>query len=858
MLDTTDHNPFKTAHLLDLPPIEDDDPSTVWTGFHFEQRLESTLFSIPAIRRAKLPELELHTFQLSGEDVALESLDASSTSAYDTADDEGQPPKEQHGSESDFDDLWVLPDVQNAPRANKLTSWDHFLREDHKEPPSMYLAEAGAEVFDAVLASDNAADPPQIAPTDDYLDSLLDLAMGRSTRFAKWDVDMKEFVLTASRLTVSGCSPELISEMHESVAAMGQLMRWFSERISSPPGDSTQGHLAFTGMLASILAALEHHLHEQRKNVTSFVQLQQVLDRPRQLIVGINRMTDVVTQSTSDISLLSALLDSMPSIILWCPGGCVAFNKLLSAASVPVLAALSSVIGLESSPSGTGSEEDHGRWSALFSTELAQLVSEAMVVLQILRAQPQIVHEQELERYGGFPTLQLLYSGEELALLHREVGSRELQQRSENKEREEQQSPLTNAYATAQLSMPDSDPMQFQQINFDAAEMPVQHRHQELQCQLAACFSETAFQGSDYPIPYDQVLEVSVAATILAQHRLLSYSALRLLFTQGHVRAHLSLLHDFQLFGNGLFASRVSTALFDSGQSSGEGRRRDGSTTGLRLQDRDTWPPASSELRLVLMGILSEYLPMDGRGLEDSISFSLRDLSDEELERCRDVDSIHALDFLRVHYKPPTAILEAVVSSESLDKYDRIFKHLLRLLRLRSVAQDLLQEISTRNSAPVSGLEHRFRVQLHHFTSTLADYSQNTAIGYQWAKFDKQLMVVERAITDDDYTGTLRRGRSLEHLRKIHEEMLDNIVRALMLKERQVKIRRSIEGLFAALLSYAATVRRGDLSNDTERSETRKRHYDEFMAGLCRLKEILHGEDGLPEFLSLRLSMRGL
>ena len=125
-----------------------------------------------------------------------------------------------------------------------------------------------------------------------------------------------------------------------------------------------------------------------------------------------------------------------------------------------------------------------------------------------------------------------------------------------------------------------------------------------------------------------------------------------------------------------------------SDQSSSEGRRKSQGKTGLRLQNRDAWPPTTSELRLVLTGILSESFASDSyaarqrtaspeaqdRGFSEAMSFAIRDLSDLELEKCRDADSIYALDFLRLQYKPPSALLDTILTLASQKKYDLIFK----------------------------------------------------------------------------------------------------------------------------------------------------------------------------------------
>ena len=120
--------------------------------------------------------------------------------------------------------------------------------------------------------------------------------------------------------------------------------------------------------------------------------------------------------------------------------------------------------------------------------------------------------------------------------------------------------------------------------------------------------------------------------------------------------------------------------------------------------------------------------------LDESISFAIRDLSDDEMELCRHVDSIHALDFLKLHYKPANPVLENVLSSESLEKYDRIFRHILRVLRLKSVAQGLIRGTCMRGNVEHHKADHKFRFEIQQFASVIADYCHNIAIDTSWVR----------------------------------------------------------------------------------------------------------------------------
>ena len=342
-------------------------------------------------------------------------------------------------------------------------------------------------------------------------------------------------------------------------------------------------------------------------------------------------------------------------------------------------------------------------------------------------------------------------------------------------------------------------------------------------------------------------MTMSMSPVIEAQHRLLSYSAHELLFQQNGLSRHLDILQRFHLFGDGLFAARLSRAMFDPDQADGGGRRRTGAVTGLRLHDREAWPPASSELRFALLGILSESLGTKSReqspDLLECISFAIRDLSDDEMETCRDVDSIHALDFLRLQYRPPNPVLEAVISPKSLERYDRIFKFLLRLLRMQSIAQHLIREVTNRHqTAGKHRLDHLFRVHAQHFMTSIADYAINRAVGIPWRELEARVKKIEQYLSKKDYEATVSQAGGLANLRKLHEDTLDRIMRGLHLKTKQADNMKLLESIFAIMLRFAASTRNEEETHD---AETTRRLLDDLKTNIEAFVQLV-GQNSVP------------
>lgn len=842
MPSSTEYDPFATADLIALPPL-DNKAANSWDGFHFLRDLENTSFYLPAIEKTELPTLEPSTLKLSQEDVTLDSLDASSSSsAYDTAEDEIAGAPKDDESATDYEDLWILSDVKNAPKANKLNSWDSFANETHREPPTAYLSEAGARTFDAVLAVSSPGDPPKIAPDGLLLDALFELAMGRMSQYMRWDEQHRDFVPTTTRLTISGFSPELIGELQASLASMGKTMRFIETSVF----DSTMpGQLAFFSSLRMISTALQSFLLNRRSTVVSVVQLQDMLTIPCQFVACLEQLISAVLSSKDDIELLRSFLEFAQHQSMIFPRCQPLFNNLLSAVAGPVLASVEADL---QAPARRDEEESASlpAWTTLLPSPTAQVVSEiAVAKTLLLDADPASMMEKPsvCDRLD----LKLTFSWEQVATLQEQLSQAEFQARTGT-------APSVN-HDAERLGVIERATMDFQHLQLDElSPSPIQKGLVELEATLSQCLDRDDSVTTN-PVPHDQILDFSVSPVIAAEHRLATFAILGVLFQQSNLCLHLQMIKNFLLLGNGSFASRISTALFDSSQSSGEGARRDGSTTGLRLQDRDTWPPTSSELRLVLMGILTEHLPSITRlQFEEAISFSLRDLNEEQMERCRDVDSIYALDFLRMHYKAPNPVLEVVITNRILDKYDRVFQYLLRLLRVHSVAQDVLRAVSCRSAVQIDGLEHRLRIDIYHAISTLADHAHNIAIATSWGSFDNAVHDVRQKVSSDNYSGLSQAGYSLKSLEALHEVTLDSILKVLLLKEKQSKTRKMIEELFSIVLSFAASLRKSTPEHE-DRATTTKRYYDEFKTCINRLKDALHKEGELAESLLLRLSM---
>jgi hypothetical protein len=313
---------------------------------------------------------------------------------------------------------------------------------------------------------------------------------------------------------------------------------------------------------------------------------------------------------------------------------------------------------------------------------------------------------------------------------------------------------------------------------------------------------------------------LSFSNMISSQSRLINKSCLQMFFKEHNILDHLVLLRHFHLFGDGIFSTRLAHALFDADLDTTErqeGVTRTGGAMGLKLGSRETWPPASSELRLALMDVLTESFSASvgihsaGKTgeLPGGLSFSVREMSEQELDNCMDPNSIEALDFLRLDYKPPHP-LDAVITPLAMHGYDRIFRLLLRVRRLVFVVNTFFYDVFGRRQCRGGVRQSRafsvalkFSIEARHFITTVAAYMLESGIGTTWNTLESEIRDIEAKIDNED----VEFFGSVDLLRTIHERTLDRILFALLLRKRQSSFMAILDEIFEGVLRFARICR---------------------------------------------------
>lgn len=822
--------------LIPIPPL------TVAQGHHESRK--QVLGSTKTIQ-LRFPDLE--TFEYG----PLDDVSASESSAVSLHGDE------QETAEALKYDVWIDVRSDHGPSKDRcLKTWEAFYDPSFKEPIT-YVSEAGPRIFDAALLNsptllnpdNNSLSSSRALSTDPVIKALLQLSVGRQSSLFEYDDEKRSFVPRPGTFRVSGYSIDAFKSICERFTKYGNEMvdlRSFVDKTYNQRSPCAT-LVAAAATVSSISLSLLAYIWQCSENIQSLLQLQALFDRPGQLMSCLHDMTRKISKANSNEMIISSIFNSIQTLEYTDSWLRPIALQILSSISKPWLESLGCSIGLQANgPIAQSAIGYHTVGNALgnaidafqlipdfFKDKEHEMIAESRHNLELLRSQspdhvmlypfhgkvqevPELGWhfdwtdvermEAEAKRYEASVLQAMKLKHRPLAHTCSWLGSNVLDPCRNfdpfGASLDEIKADISDSCATSeQPSLADE-----QSVNVNPFQTTLQR---------AFSREETKRRSDDSFAPALAVTPVlSFRPILAAQSRLLNLSCLQMLFKEHDLRSHLQLQRQFHLFGDGMFTSRLSHALFDTEFESAERRKGHVRTgrMGLKLGSRDSWPPASSELRLVLMGILTESYHsavktegpvLSGGELPGGLSFALRDLSEAEIQRCMELHSIEALDFLRLQYKAPSP-LDTIITNSSLDKYDTIFRLLLRVTRMLFVVNQL-SCIGTHRSKTLldpNPIAIRFRFEAHRFVSTIGEYFSTVAVGSNWDRFETEIQDLERRLDNDDLSSQLGGQAGLRQLRLRHEQMLDSMMFALLSRKRQHKAAKLLEDIFGLILAY--------------------------------------------------------
>ncbi|OJD34405.1 gamma-tubulin complex component gcp6 [Diplodia corticola] len=834
----------------------------------------------------RLPDLD--TFQYG----PLDDLDSVQESTESAA-----PAQHLPQPEAPDDQIWEDAAALAPARDDvRFHTWEAFEKPDFQEPMHAYIAEAGPEAFDAALLRMQEADPSKeagrIVRSDILLGSLFNLGLGRSSVLFRYEQTQHAFAQAIHDQRMSGFSlvsaQNLIRDFLRGGSAFKSL-REFADRTRGAQ-NTFPSKVALATAIETILSTMENHLGSQRNAVSSLLQLEQLFRRSHQILLKVQAVTDEVKPlSTNEdlITLLYTHVHDMEQDDTWLRS---VFLDILKSVSNPWLEFAAEWAGLRRGFK-TGFTKGDVKHTFVGVEETSEDQNEPRPPPEhFYRSEnmPTFIPDEDgrtlFETGKSLRFLEVHHPSHPLCAPHKvglhappldwKFGWEDMESiaaKAKNYERSlaeairKYKPTSTDHEQFARRSSDDGtdtrpvmEPANYEREILDTIDVFDQDPAHEESASATTLHSLVLSSISPQSHPDKGVYTfappialtptLSLTPLFRAQARLVNATTLRLFFRSHNLRLHLSLQRQYQLLGDGMFMYRLTSALLSPELETAERRRgtvRTGAPMGIKLGSRSTWPPASSELRLALMGILSEsyhssrlyrsaknhasYKKQEKRlretpDLPGNLSFSIRVLSNDEIEKCMDPNSLYALDFLRLQYTPPPP-LNLVMTASALDKYDSCFRLLLRIVRMLFVVNHQLPR-----EGGVAGVwESRcFRNEAHHFVSAVSAYFFDSGIGETWQAFEAGLDGLERRMRtedecgdgDDEVGGTdgdSSFGRlvveGLESVRAAHEECLDRVMFALLLRRRQQQVMRLLEEIFETILAFAKRASGSSSSN---------------------------------------------
>jgi hypothetical protein len=799
----------------------------------------------------RLPDLDTFEF---GQLPELESLDEFSLS-LDT------PPPEE---EDDDEDIWRTA-LHSGP-ANKdvkFYSWERFEDTKHVDHQTSYITESGPETLDAALAKDEEkVAAGRILREDVLIESLWSLGLGRSSILFTWDAKARTFVSAINDGRASGLSLVSATSLVNYFTMTGSTflyLRYFVERTFASTS-SVPARVALATAISSVLSTFEDHLGKHSNAVKSLLQLQQLFNKPRQILIHVARIVDTTKSAKNNEQLCSILHHRVLELDEDNEDLRRLSTEILCRVSNPSLELLGEWIGIKKAQDAVPitdradfialeeDSEDQVMPTFIFKPEAmpqfiddedAKAIFETGNSLWFLKRHHPEHPLTSLNKFGiKPPELDWKFAWEDIEAISTKARAYEEDLRAAilkyaaNVSSESDTPVYPTVDCPTHSTEPASELAAAEEDLGDYFEKSIKLFNEAPGCGLNTLpdglqmLTVELLSGSRKEVPLSRfsppislTSSLSFRPLLASQAKLVNATTLRLFFRSHQLRMHLSLQRQYHLLGDGVFSSRLASALFDPERESAErhkGMMRSGVHMGLQLGSRSAWPPASSELRLALMGVLSEsfyssalyYSTLGKHGastdkrkdqgeLPGQLNFSIRQLSETEMEKIMDPDSQYALDFLRLQYVPPSP-LNLIISSAALEKYDIIFKFLLRLLRMLFVVSHLPRLFPDRDS-------QYFRMEAHHFVTAISTYIFQTGISEHWATFESYVTALETRMAEEDAAGELgtRITSGLESLKSTHEQCLDSIMFSLLLRRRQRKVMALLEDIFDLILLFS-------------------------------------------------------
>ncbi|KAM0712286.1 hypothetical protein Q7P37_011380 [Cladosporium fusiforme] len=677
----------------------------------------------------------------------------------------GEPHQDQP-MEAEESDVWNLDtnsaSLKTGPQSH---TWEAFQFKDEQQPNTHYLSEAGDHAFDAAIRQHEQSNG--VITRGVMFRACCSLVLGRSSTFFQWNPIKKSFAPTLDKVALSGASLASSQSLVNAFTQIGAAFRELNAFVAKSSSQDSTAQVALKRSVNAVLDQFEQHICEQTTQIRSLLQLQQAIERPSFILRYLCHTVKKLARLETDEDVISTLSDEVTCLAESGHLLSGVMREILARVSMPWLQRLAEDVGLlpslhayeqdshhDNEASGT---EQSAEANFLGVEEIRHLSSVKRSIKLLRQHVPSHPLASSIGTLLGLDLLEATQSSgpdsiARLAAKYKDDMTDAVMKYHRGIQSERARPQFVVEEESISLSAENGDP--FALTSFDEYDLQSQSAeippsiYDGLEKAITAALESTA----DCPAVEIDLIDGSILAPlrpfIKVQASLVNSAVMGYLFRTYNVRAHLELHRSYHLFGNGDFVTRLTTALFSDEVQSAERKRGNiptSETMGLRLGSRESqrWPPASSELRLTLLDVLTDSYAShidkeNDNQLPGGLSFAIRELTDAEIDRVMDPTSIYALDFLRLQYTPPSPLVD-IFSPTIVQHYDSIFRTLLMHVRVLHATSRLC---SPKSAKPTTSLQ-RFAWKTRHFSTTLFSHFTDTVIASAWDDFSTNLTALE-------------------------------------------------------------------------------------------------------------------
>lgn len=683
----------------------------------------------------------------------------------------------------DEHDVWNFDtEPPQPPTGPRLHTWEAFQPGKDRPLHPAYFSEAGDGAFNAVFQQREHSNG--VIQHNVTLRACCSLVLGRSSVLFQWDPTKRSFVSTLQRVSLPGMSLMGSQELLQRFLDTGTAFRELCTFVAQPSIRVCTAMVALRRSLSAVLDHLERHFCEEIIHVRSLLQLQNVSARPLSILGQLHAFVGSLRRDLIDEELISTLSNEVTHLAESGSMLTGMMSEILSGASMPWLQRMAEDLGLSASmrnsncaPPTDGSAStasDLMPEAPFLEIEDTRTLSSVRRSIRLLR---QHVPDHPLvdpqSAALGLDVIQTAPDHDIATFLQRAdeykahmAEEMELHRQGVRRAGTIAKSPLGNESSS---TIDSEGPFALSGLGDIADlgdEMPIAgppevQVYHSLQKAVEATLGSTTDRPDNISVGGLSDVLFPLRPFIDAQASLVNGAVAEYLFNKYKLLDHLQLHRSYHLFGNGDFVTRLATALFSDDVQTAERKRGNiptSETMGLRLGSRESqrWPPASSELRLTLLNVLSDsYVTSDAQRqgttqLPGGLSFAIRELTDAEIDRVMDPTSIYALDFLRLQYTPPSPLAD-IFTPAIVQHYDSIFRTLLvhvRVLHATSQLSALCNKTNPRTTRQTPNKEllslRRFAWKARHFSTTIFSHFTDTVITSSWKSLSMMRLLLCR------------------------------------------------------------------------------------------------------------------